>query len=69
MPEDRSIMLTFEGRQEVWFSVDPAEYRGQSRDEIAEQLSIQAHNIRWCDYDHDQFLEAADEVLAALEHE
>lgn len=60
------MTLTFEGRAEVWFDVDPSEWVGLSKNDIAEKLWHMAQAKKWLDYDQAQFQEAADRLLSAL---
>lgn len=59
--------FSFAGRGEVYVDIDPEEWRGYSRDQIAAELHGLAKARGNNDYDSEQFYEAADKVLAAHE--
>jgi hypothetical protein len=59
------VNLSFGGRGEVHFRVDPAEYRGMSVHQVAAELHGLAMAKQNLEYASEDFIMAAEQVLAA----
>lgn len=56
--------LSFNGTGETYLSVDPAEFAGMSREQIAAELHSLAMSKAVMDYRYEDFVAAAEQVLA-----